>query len=533
MAANDSLSENSEWGLLDSLQVGACIISREYRILFVNQCLANWLARGSSTLVGNLLTTEFPNTGVPKISSRIDDVFRGGAPVLFSPQLHPEFFPLTHPDGRPIVQRTTVSSVALSPFGVVGALILIEDVSTLVAHVEELRTLRDVARARQQQAEEAERSKARLFAMVSHEIRVPMGNVLGLVDALSEHPLPEDAQTVVESLRSSADGLVQILNEVLDFSKLEAKRMELSLSPCVIRDLVAEVEGLFSLQFAKKQIALVVEVRERVPVRLQLDRLRVKQILSNLVGNALKFTPAGGGIVIRVDAEATEHGSLELELSVADTGIGIESSEQEKLGTAFTQANPSVSQTHGGTGLGLMIVAELAALMDGGLVVRSAAGRGTNFICRIRCREVGSDVPLERREETSSRAAGRVLTGKRILVAEDDEVSRQLLQRILMREGAEVVTTCDGAAALAALEEDRFDLAIFDLEMPVLGGLAATEELRRHDANVTRMPIVILTGHSEEALQRECAAAGSDAMLTKPVHVEALLRELTALLRLS
>tara|TARA_R110002073_G_scaffold39534_4_gene112736 strand:- start:4352 stop:6133 length:1782 start_codon:yes stop_codon:yes gene_type:complete len=383
----------------------------------------------------------------------------------------------------------------------------------LKSNVQRLATEVDTRREAEENALAAERTKAVFLTTMSHELRTPLNGVIGAAQLLKTTPLQDEQQELMEIVTSSAELLLELINNVLDLSKLEANQLELELQPCQPRGLVESVLKPLQLVAIDKGIKLSAEVESDVPNWVICDSLRLLQVLLNLCGNAIKFTDHGSvGICVN-----TYDGGLEF--VVRDTGIGISPAAQAKLFQPFVQADSSTARKYGGTGLGLNIVKQLVELMQGSITISSTPGEGSSFAIRL---------PLDRCEiettEIKVETHGSKLDTKqlRVLVADDNSINRMVAAKMLRRLSHDVIEAENGLRALELVQSEPIDLVLMDVQMPVMDGLTAAGRIRALAPPLNIMPIIGLSANARAVDGDDMIAAGMDEYLSKPVRIEQL-----------
>ncbi|MEL6345577.1 MAG: ATP-binding protein [Myxococcota bacterium] len=374
--------------------------------------------------------------------------------------------------------------------------------------VRQLQDANEALMASRDAAEEQARARAALLSSMSHEIRTPLHGVLGTVELVLDGPLEARQRSLLEHADGAAHTLLRLLDEVLDFAKLEAGRIELEALPINLPALLDDISHLFAAKAERKGVALVVRREPLAPARVLGDETRLRQIVTNLVSNAIKFTEDG---TVTLSLQRHRSGIC---IVVEDTGVGMTEEQAARIFSPFEQAQASTARRYGGTGLGLSICHELITLMGGTVNVRAAPGEGSAFIVTL-------PLPPARTHEVAPAGSEAVLLpGARILLAEDNALNALIVTQILERAGCTVIVARSGREAIAQLPQVHVDLVLMDMHMPEVDGPTATARLRSQGYT---LPILGLTASVTPDERRQCITAGMDHVLTKPIRKAALL----------
>ncbi|WP_309628900.1 ATP-binding protein [Brevundimonas sp.] len=448
----------------------------------------------------------------------------------------PAQLPLVDADGR------VIGIIGWTPDRPGGALLLgaIPGLSALVAlllasllfgGVRVYRLVRDLAHNEEAldrslaEAEAANAAKSQFLANMSHELRTPLNGIIAMSELLHQHQTDDRGREMARTIVSSGHTLEHVVNDILDVGKIEAGMLQFDIAPFALDDVLRSAAELHGATAAAKGVELTLTIHPDATGLYAGDPTRVSQVVSNLIGNAVKFTDCGS---VRITARRHRHG--ELCISVSDTGIGFDRATAARLFQRFEQADASISRRFGGTGLGLAISASLARMMGGSVSVRSVPGKGSTFFAHLQLERLpdGEKAASAVTAVREPKDAGEL----RILYADDHEVNRQVVSLILEPLGAMMTLVQDGAEAFARVQASDFDLILMDVQMPGMDGLTATRLIRQHeiDNGLARTPIISLTANAMEDDVRRSLAAGSDLHLPKPIRPAALIEAVKALI---
>ena len=503
------------------------VIGRDGRIQQVNPVTDRMFGHAPGSLIGQPVDVLMPAPHAEAHAGYLARYAAGGTPRILGVVQSLEG---RMADGRRFPIRLAVNEVQVAGETLFVGVII--DMSEIVAREAALRQARDEAQA-------ASRAKSDFLANMSHEIRTPMNGIIGMADLALDAEAEDERIDYLRIVKSSAESLLVIINDILDFSKIEAGKLTIE---AVDYDLPGTLQAALAplrAQIALKGLAFTLEIDDMVPPLVNGDPTRLRQVLLNLVSNALKFTPQGS-IRVRVDCEAGADG-LFLAVAVHDTGIGIPVEKRESIFEAFSQADTSTTRQYGGTGLGLSITRRLVQLMGGELTLESTPGTGSCFRFRLPLQMAADDEAPEpasaadqRGDEAAADAEAADAAGGPaldVLLVEDNPINQQLALRLLEKWGHRPVLAANGADAVAQVAAGKhFDLVLMDMQMPVMGGIEATHRIRGLEAarGLRPLRIVAMTANAMEGDRETCLAAGMDDYLSKPIDKAQLAARLAA-----
>ena len=510
---------------LDTLTEGLLVIDRKREIVLANEAFANFIGRTPESLVGSSAASLpwLADNGEPLAES---DVPWGRALATGKLQSN-EMVRMTDAFGKTHTFIVNCAPVLSAGGKAGGALVSLDDVTKLEENKIELGIAKE-------KAEAANRAKSDFLANMSHDIRTPMNAILGFTDLLRRGygKNGADAGKYLETIYSSGKHLLDLINDILDLSKVEAGALEVEKIACAPHLLIREVVTVLGVKAREKGITLEFNAEGEVPASIHSDPTYLRRIITNLAGNAIKFTETGAvTLTLRL---VESQGRPQIAIDVTDTGIGIPSERLENMFDPFSQADSSVTRRFGGTGLGLTISRRLARAMGGDIVATSQVGRGSRFTVTV---DTGSLAgirmlsPAEAIEESISGETGEETVWRfppsRVLVVDDAPENRELLVLMLGDSGLEIEEAENGQVAVDKAREQPFDLVLMDMQMPVMDGFTATRAMREDGLEI---PIIALTANAMKDAEREVMAAGCSGMQTKPINIDELMQTLAGLL---
>ncbi len=500
---------------LDTLAEGLLVLDNRQRIMLANQSFAEIIGQPPEKLMGRSasdLPWTFPNPAS-------NDCYPWESALENEAPLAGVMLYLADHDGKNRSFMVNCTPIPGTDGKSRGVLASFEDVTQLEETQQALSRSKEAADA-------ANRAKSDFLARMSHEIRTPMNAILGFTDVLRRgfESNARERQEYLDTIHASGEHLLNLINDILDLSKVESGRLEVERIACSPLELIHEGVNVLRGQAEKKGISLTYEAPQGLPETISTDPVRFRQLLTNLIGNAIKFTEKGG---VRVVAQVREN-RRELQVDVVDTGIGIPSATMQRIFDPFVQADTSVTRRFGGTGLGLAISRRFAEALGGEITVQSEKGKGSVFSFTVDTGPLDGirTASMDELRTKEPKAVGRrsisgQLPNARILVVDDGESNRKLINLVLTRAGATVQTARNGKEAVDKVARDAFDLILMDMQMPIMDGYTAARTLRER---AFENPIIALTADAMKGTESRCREAGCTGFLTKPIDMDNLVK---------
>ncbi|MBD2439474.1 ATP-binding protein [Nostoc sp. FACHB-110] len=523
--------------LLDQIPLGAFVLHSDRTVLFWNCCLEEWTKIPKQKILGTSIYAYFPHLNQPRYASRLDQIFEGGPPTIFSSQLHKYVIPVALPQGKYRIQHTTVTALPALDGEGFYALFSIQDVTDLTFRVQEYKNLRDRALAvaeerqkAQEAAETANRIKDEFLAVVSHELRSPLNPILGWAKLLKKRTLGEAASLrALETIERNAELQVQLIDDLLDISRILRGKLALNLENVNLASTIESALETVRLAAEAKSIQINLHLDSHIG-QVKGDSGRLQQVVWNLLTNAVKFTPSGGQVAVylkQIDSQ--------VQIQVQDTGKGISPDFLPYVFESFRQADSSITRRSGGLGLGLAIVRQLVEL-HGGRVWAESLGenQGATFTVCLPA-QPSQDAANNNSTAYASSLLSSVespLEGRKLLIVDDDVDTREFLAFFLEQQGAIVTTASSAYEALLSISQSPPDLLLSDLGMPDVDGYALIREVRSRSATEGgQIPAIALTAYAAETTQQQVFAAGFQMHIAKPADPAKLIAAITRLLQ--
>ncbi len=520
--------------IINSIGDPLFVKNRQHQFVLVNDAMCVLSGRSREELLGSLDYDFFPSEQVAVFLEKDERVFENGRE-----NVNEETITDCRGEDRTIITKKTLYTDNSGKKFIVG---IIRDITERKLAEENLQRANQqltlsIARANELAtlAREASAAKSEFLANMSHEIRTPLNGVIGMTELLLDTDLNSEQREYVQTINSSGESLMGLINDILDFSKIEARKLEMVIQDFSLSDVLKYTTDLLSRSAQEKGLEVTCRVQPTVPMILRGDAGRLRQILANLGGNAVKFTNRGE-IQIQVSAEKETDKSIQLRFSVSDSGIGIPADRLPDLFTPFTQADGSTTRKYGGTGLGLAISRQLAQMMGGNIGAESVEGLGSTFWFTARFEKTASSAQTAAVPDLKSVGSVQSLPGKvRILLAEDNPVNQKVALAMLRKLGCRTDAVANGREAVKALRNSSYDLMLMDCQMPVMDGFEATRVIREKEAEAKgpAMPIIALTASAMQADRERCLQAGMSDFIAKPVQPKELAEVLARWLAIS
>ncbi len=513
-------SENKIRVILDNSAAAITLIDDNERIISWNKFAEQLFGMTPADLLNRPVSTLYPEEEWKKI--RAEEIRKVGSKHHLETKINTK-------DGLIIDVDLSINVLRDSNDKIIGSVGIMQDIT------KQKRTL-DLLIQAKLAAEEASSSKSLFLANMSHEFRTPMNAIIGMIDITLDTKLDDEQKDNLDVAKDAAGNLLSLLNDILDLSRVEAGKIVLENIEFHLPNVVSSIIKGLSVISNKKNLEMVLNVDSDVPEMLLGDPVRIRQVLINLINNAIKFTHKGK-ITVGVKVDSKHGDKVVLLFTVADQGIGIAKEQVDKIFDAFTQADSSTNRRFGGTGLGLAISKRLVEMMEGRITVESEAGRGSKFgftatftlVDESRAKAISSGVHINKPFENFIKEE---LQGLKVLLAEDNLVNQKITMRLLEKQGWQIELATNGQEAAELATKKRFDLVLMDAHMPVLDGLEATKVIRDNEQKTgTHTPIIALTARAMQEDKQKCLACGMDGYVTKPIDRMRLLEEIVNVLK--
>ena len=494
---------------IDTMQTLLIVCSEQGQVIHINPEAQKLLQLPEHRVNGHPLSYLLPSNALKALDQEWQNLMSRNSGSLSTE------FPLLDASGKQHTISWRMTLLKLS--GETQVLLAGLDITEDVANQQALESANNRIREALAQAEQANQSKSIFLANMSHEIRTPMNGIMGAAELALDTRLDEDQRHYLGIIHSSSQVLLDILNDILDLSKIEAGKLELENITFDLDSMLHDLHSLFQEPARRQGLELIYFYSGNLPGQWHGDPKRIRQIITNLISNAMKFTEQGR-ITLRVDGKAYRNNHYQLNISVTDTGIGIPQDKQQQIFSAFRQADSSTSRRYGGTGLGLTICRHLARAMDGDIKLESVQGEGSCFSLGI---------PLAAAEVTTSPVATLAGTNAQplhghVLLAEDNEVNQRVAGRMLEKLGLKCTVVADGLEAFRKVQRQHYDLVLMDINMPVMDGITATQRIRESDTHNSHIPILALTANAMMEDKQRCLEAGMNGFISKPMRLDTL-----------